>query len=85
MKSDATTLLLVLSFTTPVHASAFDALCGNDDCRVSLSPAGVSAGDVVIQNDRVLLWTAGGAEVPSQGLSAANTLRGAAVGLLLAP
>ena len=85
MKNGATTLMLVLSASTPVNASAFDALCGNVECRVTLSPDGISAGDVVIKNDQVLLWTAGGAEVPSQGLSAANTLRGAAVGLLLAP
>ena len=85
MKEGAITLMLVLSASTPVHASTFDALCGNVDCRVSLSPAGISAGDVVIKNDRVVLWTASGAEQPSQALSAANTIRGAAVGLLLAP
>jgi hypothetical protein len=85
MKNGATTWILLLSFSTPVHASAFDALCGNVDCRVTLSPAGISTRDVVIENGRVLLWTAGAAEAPSQALSAANTLRGAAVGLLLAP
>ena len=85
MKNGAIASMLVLSLSTPVYASAFDALCGNIDCRVTLSPAGISAVGMVIENSRVLLWTAGGAEVPSQALSAANTLRGAAVGLLLAP
>jgi hypothetical protein len=85
MINGATAWILLLSFSTPVHASAFDALCRKINCRVTLSPAGISARDVVIENDRVLLWTAGGAEVPSQALSAANTVRGAAVGLLLAP
>ena len=85
MKNSATAWIFMLSFSTPVHASTFDALCGSVGCRVTLSPAGISARDVVIENDRVLLWTAGGAEAPSQALSAANTLRGAAVGLLLAP
>jgi len=85
MKDGAASLMLVLSISTPVHASTFDALCGNVECRVTLSPTGISAGDVVIRNDRVVLWTAGGAKHPPQALSAANTLRGAAVGLLLAP
>ena len=85
MKNGATTLMLVLSFSAPVHSSTFDALCGNVDCKVALSPDGISIGEVVIKNDRVILWTAGGAEVPSQALSAANIFRGAAVGLLLAP
>jgi hypothetical protein len=85
MKNGSIASMLVLFLSTPVHASAFDALCGNYDCRVTLSPAGISARDVVIENDRVLLWTAGGAEASSQALSAANTVRGAAVGLLLAP
>ena len=85
MKNDAIAWILALTLSTPVHASTFDALCGNIECKVTLSPAGISAGNIVIENNRVLLWTAGGAEVPSQALSAANTLRGAAVGLLLAP
>jgi hypothetical protein len=85
MKGSATAWALLLSFATPVHASAFDALCGNENCRVTLSPAGISAREVLIENDRVLLWTAGGPLSPSQALSAANTIRGAAVGLLLAP
>jgi hypothetical protein len=65
MKNSDTAWIVLLSFSTSVHASTFDALCGSVGCRVTLSPSGISARDVVIENDRVLLWTAGGAEAPS--------------------
>jgi hypothetical protein len=78
-------LFLSLLFARSAHSSTFDALCGNEKCRVDLSPAGISVGETTIPNDRVLLWSAGGAEPPSHLLGAANTLRGATVGLLIAP
>lgn len=77
--------LMLMVLPTFVNASTFDAICGTNECRVDLTPSGISIGDLTIPNEQVSIWIASGAENPSQLLNVSNVIRGAAVGLLIAP